>query len=85
MGHLDAETEYVIWDLFFIKGCQVIFKVALTIMEWMQEDILKCDNFGDVYLLLNSRPLDLDRRELLIRLNQNITNDTIRTLRKKFK
>ena len=36
INHLPLETELVVWDLFFIKGIQVIFRVALTLFELMQ-------------------------------------------------
>lgn len=32
VGELDLETEYLIWDLFFVKGSIVIFRVALTLL-----------------------------------------------------
>jgi hypothetical protein len=35
VGELPLETEYLIWDLFMIKGSVVIFRVALTILKLM--------------------------------------------------
>jgi hypothetical protein len=32
VGELTIETEYLIWDLFFLKGNHVIFRVATTIL-----------------------------------------------------
>jgi hypothetical protein len=40
VNHLPFETELVVWDLFLIKGIQVIFRVALTIFQLMEKDIL---------------------------------------------
>lgn len=35
VGELPLDVEYVVWDLFFIKGESVIFRVALTILMLM--------------------------------------------------
>ena len=44
VGELAIETEYLIWDLFFLKGNHVIFRVATTILYLMQEEIIKPEN-----------------------------------------
>lgn len=44
VGELPAETEYLIWDLFFVKGSVVVFRVALTLIQLMSEEILKPEN-----------------------------------------
>jgi hypothetical protein len=31
VNHLPLATELVVWDLFFIKGVSVLFRVALTL------------------------------------------------------
>jgi len=31
VNHLPLETEFLVWDLFFLKGSQVIFRVALAL------------------------------------------------------
>jgi len=61
VGHLQPDTEFAIWDLFFIKGSTVIFRVALTILQLMQEDIMDCENYGDFYLVMNEFPKTIDR------------------------
>lgn len=35
VGELPLETEYLIWDMFMIKGSVVIFRVALSILTMM--------------------------------------------------
>jgi len=32
VGELPQETEYLVWDLFMVKGSVVLFRVALTIL-----------------------------------------------------
>ena len=40
IGELPLETEYLVWDLFMIKGSVVVFRVALTILKMMHAAIL---------------------------------------------
>lgn len=35
VGELPIDTEYLVWDLFLVKGSVVIFRVALTILHLM--------------------------------------------------
>lgn len=56
VGHLDPETEYAIWDLMFTKNLLIIFQVVLTILEWMQDDILACNDDGDLFMLFSEKP-----------------------------
>jgi hypothetical protein len=39
---LNDEVEYVIWDMLLIKGASIVFKVALTILELMADEIMSC-------------------------------------------
>ena len=35
VNHLPLDCELAVWDLFFIKGCSLLFTVALTIFQMM--------------------------------------------------
>lgn len=35
VGELPIDVEYFVWDLIFIKGATVVFRVALTILQLM--------------------------------------------------
>ncbi|KAL7305876.1 hypothetical protein TKK_0001884 [Trichogramma kaykai] len=41
-----------IMDCFFYDGAKVIFQVALTVLEWNQEKLLKCNDDGEAMQLL---------------------------------
>ena len=43
-----------VWDLFFIKGIVVLFRVALTILSLMQEEILKTNKFEEIYSIIEN-------------------------------
>ena len=45
VGEVPEEAELLVWDLFFVKGSYVVFRVALTVVELMQKEILKLDKF----------------------------------------
>jgi hypothetical protein len=40
VNFLSTETEYLVWDLFFLKGNSILFKVTLTILQILEESIL---------------------------------------------
>jgi len=40
VGELPMETQYTVWNLYFIKGSTVIFRVALTILKLIEDKIL---------------------------------------------
>jgi len=40
VGELPIDTEYLVWDLFMVKGSVVIFRVILTILQMMQQAII---------------------------------------------
>jgi hypothetical protein len=41
------QTLLPIWDLFFLKGVQVIFKAILSMFLAMKRDLLQTDDFGN--------------------------------------
>ena len=43
--NLPIETEYIIWDMFFIQGDSILFSVALTLVLLMEDEIMKVDRF----------------------------------------
>ena len=50
---MPQEIHFVVWDLFFIKGIVVIIRFALTILGLMEDEILKCDKFEDIYFVID--------------------------------
>ena len=42
VNHLPLDTELLVWDLFFIKGTSVLFRVAMTLFQLMEKDIMAC-------------------------------------------
>ena len=42
VNHLPLEAELAVWDLFFIKGVSVLFRVAITLFQLMEKEIIAC-------------------------------------------
>jgi hypothetical protein len=36
LGELPVDTEYAVWDLLFIKGSIVLFRVGVTILKILE-------------------------------------------------
>ncbi|KDO35009.1 hypothetical protein SPRG_01072 [Saprolegnia parasitica CBS 223.65] len=78
------EVTMRVWDLLFIVGNEVLFRVALAMMHLEHANIVHCHNYGDVLTCLNQmgRNESLDPN-LLLRLaqEQDIPTITIEDLR----
>ena len=47
--NLPVETEYTIWDMFFVWGDTVIFSTALTLTLMMEQELMMQERFDQVY------------------------------------
>ena len=64
----------VVWDLFFLKGIVVIIRFALNILSLMEEELLQCQSFGDIFLLIDNYCQErLDIRTLLEKFADRIS------------
>ena len=81
VNHLPLEAELAVWDLFFIKGVSVLFRVAITLFQLMENDILKCQDYGDIFMTVDKFGLKVSRDQLLKNLLVGIRNKEIDTLR----
>ncbi len=54
VNHLPLDTELLVWDLFFIKGTSVLFRVAMTLFQLMEKDILACQDLCEVFQIVNT-------------------------------
>lgn len=54
VNHMPIETELLVWDLFFIKGTAVLFRVAMTLFRLMEKDIMACEDLSDVFQIVNN-------------------------------
>lgn len=52
VGELPVESEYLVWDLFLVKGDVVMFRVALTILKLMEEEIIADDSYDNIMIVI---------------------------------
>lgn len=82
VGELPLETEYLVWDLFMVKGSVVIFRVALTILKMMQSAILMNPSYDNVMWVLSLFcKQKVSCKALMKHLTNGLTNTEIRKLR----
>jgi hypothetical protein len=54
-----SEVAETIWDLMFLEGSVVIFRSALAVLNIMENEILKENEFNETYIVLDTRPKEL--------------------------
>lgn len=81
VNHLPLETELLVWDLFFLKGSQVIFRVALTLFSMMEKEILEAEDAGSIFMIVDRFGYKVTRPLLLKSLVSGISNFDIKGLR----
>lgn len=83
VGELPLETEYLVWDLFMVKGSVVIFRVALTILQMMQNEIQAAGETFDAAIIVISsfNKEKVTRKDLLRNLAAGAKASEIKHLR----
>lgn len=77
VNHLPLDAELAVWDLFMIKGVNVLFRVAITLFQLMQEDILKCQDMCEIKMSIEEFAQKVNRDTLLKQLFVGIKNKEI--------
>jgi hypothetical protein len=54
--NLPEEVSYRVWDLFFLKGPKIIFRISLALLHMMKKDLMRSKDFGDIFETLESYP-----------------------------
>lgn len=85
VGEVPEEVELLVWDLFFVKGSYVVFRVALTVMELMQKEVLKLDKFDDILMLLTTFCQRISRKVLVDNLATGLESTNIALLRHQYR
>lgn len=57
------------WDLFFIHGTVLLFRVALGILKLHETDLLACDSAAGLYGLLGSLPGHVYHADKLLKVS----------------
>ncbi|GAA5859364.1 hypothetical protein JCM8547_002001 [Rhodosporidiobolus lusitaniae] len=65
---LPIQTLLRVWDLFFIHGTVLLFRVALAILKLHESDLLACDSAAALYGLLGTLPTHLYHSDRLLKV-----------------
>ena len=82
---MPLDAELAVWDLFMIKGVSVLFRVAITLFTLMEQDILKCDDYGEIFMTVDKYGLKVTREQLLKNLYVGVKNKEIEQYRSQFR
>ncbi|GAA5932439.1 uncharacterized protein JCM15063_001226 [Sporobolomyces koalae] len=65
---LPIQTLLRVWDLFFIHGTVLLFRVALSILKLHEAELLACDSAAGLYGLLGSLPGHIFHADKLLKV-----------------
>ena len=54
--NLPEAVSYRVWDLFFLKGPKIIFRISLALLHMMKKYLMRSKDFGDIFETLESYP-----------------------------
>lgn len=85
VNKIPLETVLLVFDLFFLKGVQVLLRVALSVFQILQEDCLKFDRFDLVLVHIQEFIMGkLEPAFLLANLSDEIPRKEYTQLRELF-
>ncbi|KAF9301217.1 hypothetical protein BGZ74_006977 [Mortierella antarctica] len=65
---LPVETLLRVWDVFFVEGMLVLFKVAVAVLWMNEKEILKCRNGAAVYCFMKQMTLGMHQADKLMKV-----------------
>ncbi|KAF9391131.1 hypothetical protein CPB97_007464 [Podila verticillata] len=65
---LPVETLLRVWDVFFVEGMLVLFKVAVAVLWMNEKDILRCRNGAAVYCFMKQMTLSMNQGDKLMKI-----------------
>ena len=71
--------------MFMIKGVTVLFRVAITLFQLMEKEILKCRDYCDIFMMVEKYGLSVSVDVLLKNLYTGIKSRDIEQYRAKFR
>ena len=54
------------WDLFFLKGPKIIFRISLALLHLMKKDLMQSKDFAEIFETLESYPRKVIEVNMLI-------------------
>ncbi|KAH8118089.1 TBC-domain-containing protein [Phellopilus nigrolimitatus] len=69
---LPVETLFRVWDLFFVDGLDVLFRIALSILKANEAELLGCQSISSVYISLESLPTRMWQADKLLQAEADL-------------
>ena len=57
--NLPQDVSDRVWDLFFLKGSKIIFRISLALLHLMKKDLMRSRDFAEIFETLESNPRKL--------------------------
>jgi len=54
--NLHQEVSLKVWDLFFLQGAKVIFRVSLALIYLMKDKLMNANEFSEIFETLETFP-----------------------------
>lgn len=74
---LPVETLLRVWDVFFVEGMMVVFKIAVAILWMNEKEILKCRNGAAVYCYMKQMTLVMHQADKLMKVSKENTKQAL--------
>ncbi|KAG8947172.1 hypothetical protein FRC00_009249 [Tulasnella sp. 408] len=74
---LPVETLFRVWDVFFVDGMDVLFRVALAILKVNEAELLQCDSMPSLYLHFESMTARMWQADKLLKLEHELKSTVI--------
>ncbi len=68
--NLPQDVSDRVWDLFFLKGPKIIFRISLALLHLMKRDLMKSKDFAEIFETLESYPRRLIDVKTLIQTSE---------------
>ncbi|KAI5119453.1 hypothetical protein M0805_008390 [Coniferiporia weirii] len=74
---LPVETLFRVWDLFFVDGLDVLFRIAFSILKANEAELLSCQSISSVYIALESLPTRMWQADKLLQAEADLRNTLV--------
>jgi hypothetical protein len=58
-----------VWDLFFVDGLDVLFRISLSILKISESELVACDSNSAIYIALESLPTRMWQADKLLQVS----------------
>ncbi|KAL5504086.1 hypothetical protein ACEPAH_8159 [Sanghuangporus vaninii] len=74
---LPIETLFRVWDLFFVDGLDVLFRIALGVLQISESELLACQSISAVYIALESLPTRMWQPDKLLQAEAELRSNVV--------